>query len=163
MNSLPTKTRGQATALTIIRRMLLVIFLLGALGTGAELWLLGHTEDRWQWVPLLLIATSLLVLLGHAAVRRAATLRVFQLVMILFLISGGVGIVLHYQGKVEFKREVNPELRGWELFWEAIKGAAVPPVLAPGIMVQLGLIGLAYAYRRPKSDAATEITINKGE
>ena len=32
--------------------------------------------------------------------------------------------------------------------------AKVPPVLAPGVMVQLGFVGLLYAYRHPALDAS---------
>ena len=129
--------------------MLLVIFLFGALGTGVELLLLGHTESLWQWVPLLLIAFSLVALIFHATVRRAVSVRVFQVIVLLFIMSGFVGIWQHYQAKLEFKLETHPALGGVELFWEIMTGATVPPVLAPGMMVQMGLLGLAYTYRHP--------------
>ena len=45
-----------------IRGFLLTLFILGAAGTGTELLLLGHTDDAWQWVPLVLLAASLLTL-----------------------------------------------------------------------------------------------------
>jgi hypothetical protein len=163
---LMTKAYDYAATPAALRVLLLAIFLLGALGTGAELLLLEHTESRWQWVPLLLIGFSLLVLSAHALLRRAATVRLFQLTMLLFVASSIAGLVLHYQGKVEFKLEANPALAGWELFWAAIKGAAVPPVLAPGVMAQLGLLGLAWAYRHPALRAVTPESINndnKGE
>jgi hypothetical protein len=35
----------------------------------------------------------------------------------------------------------------------------VPPLLAPGVMMQLGLIGLAYTYKHPALNGAKE----KGE
>jgi hypothetical protein len=129
--------------------MLLAIFLLGTLGAGVELLLLGHTESIWQWLPLLLIMISLVALIFHAAARRAASVRVFQVIMLLFILSGFAGFWQHYQAKVEFKLEMNPELSGINLFWETITGAAVPPVLAPGMMIQMGLLGLAYTYRHP--------------
>ncbi len=151
-----TKTHGHAATLAAIRGILLAIFLLGAFGIGAELLLVGHTESLWQWVPLLLILISLVALACHAAIRRAATVRVFQATMILFLIGGGVGLLLHYQGKAEFKLETNPDLGGLELFWAAIIGAAVPPVLAPGVMIQMGLLGLAWTFRHPALLASTE-------
>jgi len=132
-----------------LRTFLLAIFLFGSLGTGTELLLLGHTEDAWQWAPLMLISCSLLVLLGYAVLRRRALLRVFQILALLFVFSGAIGSVLHYQAKVEFKLEMQPDLSGWQLFREVMQGATVPPVLAPGMMVQLGLIGLAYCYRHP--------------
>ena len=145
-----------AAILAAIRRILLIIFLIGALGTVAELLLLKHTEDRWQWVPLILATLSLLALLVHGFIRRAATIRLFQGAMILFVLSGFVGSYLHYRAKVEFKLETNPALAGWELFREAMVGGTVPPVLAPGVMIQLGLLGLAWTYRHPALSAASE-------
>ncbi len=152
-----------AATLANLRRALLVLFLLGALGAGLELLLVGHTESRWQLVPLALIALNLVALFIHAVRPRAATVRIFQLMMLLFVLGGGAGVVLHYQGKVEFKLESNPALHGFELFREAVAGAAVPPVLAPGFMSLLGLLGLAYVYRHPALRAATNHSITKGE
>jgi cation transport ATPase len=142
---------------------LLTIFLLGMIGAAAELLLLGHTEDWRQWVPLALFLLSLFALLGHAVVRRAATLRIFQATMLLFIISGAAGCWFHYQAKREFKLEANPALAGWELFREAIVSGAVPPVLAPGLMIQLGLIGLAYGYCRPSSSSTNKDRRNRNE
>jgi hypothetical protein len=148
MSMLPPNRYDQA-ACSAMRRMLLAVFLFGSLSAGVELLLLGHTESPWQWVPLLLIMISLVALIFHAAVRRAASVRIFQVIMLLFIISSFVGIWQHYQAKTEFKLETNPALRGMALFWEAITGATVPPVLAPGMMIQLGLLGLAHTYRHP--------------
>lgn len=144
-----------------MRGIFLAIFFLSTLGAGVELLLLGHTESPWQWVPLLLIAASLAALVFHAAFRRAASVRVFQLIMLFFIGSGFAGIWQHYQARVEFKLETNPALSGMQLLREALTGAAVPPVLAPGMMIQMGLLGLAYTYRHPafvnsaKSDEPT--------
>lgn len=139
-----------------IRRLILIVFLAGAIGASVELLLLEHTESMWQLVPLLLIALSLVALLCHAFIRRAATVRVFQATMLLFIVSGFIGAYLHYRAKAEFKLEMNPDLGGLDLFRAAIKGATLPPVLAPGMMIQLGLLGLAYAYRLPALIALTE-------
>jgi hypothetical protein len=68
--------------------------------------------------------------------------------MVLFVISGGVGMLLHYQATTEFQLEMDPALTGWALFRKAIVAKA-PPALAPGAMTQLGLIGLAYTFRHP--------------
>jgi hypothetical protein len=57
-------------------------------------------------------------------------------------------VVLHYRANVEFQREVDPSIAGRALLVKAMKAKA-PPALAPGTMTQLGLIGLAYAYRYP--------------
>jgi hypothetical protein len=144
-----TKTGSDASTISTIRRIVLGIFLIAALGAVAELTLLGHTEDWWQWVPLVLILFSLAWIVVQSVVRKAAVVRIFRLTMLLFVVSGFTGIVLHYKAKVEFKLEMNPDLAGRELFLEAIKGATVPPVLAPGMMIPLGLLGLAYTYRHP--------------
>ena len=126
------------------------------MGAAAELLLLGHSEGWRQWIPLALFLLSLLVLLCHAVVRRTVTRRIFQATMLLFIISGAVGCWFHYQAKREFKLETNPALAGWELFREAIISGAVPPILAPGMMIQLGLIGLAYCYCRPSSPSTND-------
>ncbi len=139
-----------------MRGIILAVFLFGALSAGVELLLIGHTESGWQWVPLVLIVTGIGALIFYAAIRRAMSLRIFQVMMVLFIISGFVGIWQHYQAKTEFKLETNPALSGMELFWEAITGATVPPVLAPGMMIQLGLLGMAYTYRHPALLSSTK-------
>ena len=133
--------------LIAIRRMLAAMFLAGSIGTGFELVLLEHIEGVWQNVPLALIGTGCLAL-GVLVIRPAITwLRAFQLTMWLFVASGAAGVFLHYQGNVEFERELSPDAAGWILFWEALKGAT--PSLAPGTMTLLGALGLAYTYRHP--------------
>jgi hypothetical protein len=142
----------------MIRRVLLAIFLLGLVGTGAELLLLNHMEDPRQWIPLILIVLGFAVS-GWQAVRSTAlSVRVLQALLLVFILSGFAGIYFHYQGSAEFKLESNPSLIGWALFREAIRAKA-PPLLAPGTMIQLGLLGLAYTYRHPALERAN----NKGE
>jgi len=130
-----------------LRTFLLTIFIIGLLGAGAELLLLEHTEDFWQWIPLVLIVISLLVLGWSGWSRGPVGMRVFQGMMILFVISGFLGLFLHYQGNVEFELEMYPALTGWELFGKAMQGAT--PTLAPGTMIPLGLLGLTYSYQHP--------------
>ena len=138
----------QTNTLERLRSFLLVILMLTLLGTGAELLLVGHFEEVWQWIPLVLIPLALLVLALLAASRKAALVRIWQGLMILFLLSGVTGLGLHWNGKMEFKRESNPSLTGWKLFREAMQTESPPP-LAPGVMLQMGLLGLAYAFRHP--------------
>lgn len=144
MNAPSHKT---ATTVAVLRRLLLALFLIGGLGTGTELLLLGHTEGPWQWLPIALISVSLAVLVWYGFDRRRAALRVFGLTMILFVLSGAVGVWLHYKGNAEFEREMYPSLQGIGLFRESMTGAT--PALAPGTMLELGLIGFAYTYRHP--------------
>ena len=134
--------------LETIRRVLLAILIIGLVGTAAELLLLDHDEEAIQLVPLALIAIAFVAIAWHALDQGGASLRLFQIVMVLFIVAGGVGMVLHYRANVEFQREVDPSIGGRVLVVKAMKAKA-PPALAPGTMSQLGLIGLAYAYRYP--------------
>jgi hypothetical protein len=137
-----------------MRRLVLLIFILGVLGTGAELLLLQHYDGAWQAIPLALMAAALLVLVWHGTSRGAASIHALRVVMGLFLGSGLIGLGLHYNANAEFEREMDPSLSGMGLFTEALSGAT--PALAPGTMVQLGLLGLVYTYRHPRLTAAAE-------
>ena len=137
----------ESPTINALRGFLLIVLVIGILGTGAELLLLEHVEDIWQYVPLILMGLSLIVLGWHLVDRGRVNMRVFQGTMILFVVSGFVGLWMHYQGNVEFEREMYPTMEGFELFWKALQGAT--PSLAPGTMIQLGLLGLAYTYRHP--------------
>ena len=63
---------------SIPRLLLLIILALGLLGTGVELLLLGHTEDVWQWVPLILLAAGLIIIGIWVRRRRRWSLRTFR-------------------------------------------------------------------------------------
>ncbi len=130
------------------RRMLLGIFLIGAGGITVELWLLGHYEELDQVIPFGLAGLGG-VTMALAAFRPAPlTVRLLQAAMMLIVISGFVGAWFHYQATTEFQLEMDASLRGWALFRKAIVAKA-PPALAPGAMIQLGLIGLAYTFKHP--------------
>ncbi len=131
-----------------LRGGLLAILFLGMAGAAAELWLAGHTEDLWQWVPLALLGAGFVIAIWCAAAANAAAIRSLQLVMILFIASGFAGIALHMRAKMEFKQESDPSLTGWRLLVGSLE-SKTPPPLAPAAMIHLGLIGLLYAYRHP--------------
>ena len=130
------------------RRILLAIFLLGIAGISTELWLMGHTEDAYQLIPLGLAGLAIVTVVPAALRPSPEPLRLFQAVMLLFLVSGVLGAYLHFQVNMEFQLEMDPALSGLALYRKAIL-AKTPPALAPGAMIQLGLIGLAYTFRHP--------------
>ncbi|HEV2148293.1 MAG TPA: hypothetical protein VGR37_12885 [Longimicrobiaceae bacterium] len=140
------ETRGREDA-GGLRRTLLALLLLGIVGLAAELLLLEHTESFQQWVPLAVLGASLACALAVAARPGPRTLRCFQACMALCIVAGVVGLALHLRGNVEWELESDPSLRGPALLWEALHGAT--PALAPGALVQLGLLGLALVYRHP--------------
>ena len=137
-----------STTLARIRRLLLGILVLGIPGTAAELLLLGHFKGWTQLIPFALIGLALLALLWNGGDRSRRPLVALRLVMLLFIFSGGLGVLLHYRGNVEFELEMYPSTTGLALFKKAMTGAT--PALAPGAMIVLGLVGLAYTIGHPR-------------
>lgn len=148
MNPLNRLSTVEPTESGVLRRILLGVLVLGLIGTGCELLLLDHTEEFVQWAPLALIGLSLAAVGWHLFAGGRASLRAMQGLMVACIVAGFVGMYFHYQGSAEFKLESNRSLKGWDLFWAAMRSKAPPP-LAPGVMIQLGLIGLACCYRHP--------------
>ena len=115
-------------------------------GTTIELLLLKHVAEATQLIPVVLLGVAFVTVAWHARRPTVGSLMTVQIIMVLFVAAGLIGMVLHYQANVEFQRETDPSLAGRALLWNVLR-AKVPPALAPGVMVQLGLIGLAYTYR----------------
>lgn len=134
------------TTLQAVRRFLLAILILGIGGIAVELLLLKHTTDALQLVPLVLLGLGLVAVGWHAVRPGGASTAVVRATMVAFLAAGAAGVYYHYSANVEFQLETDPSLRGRELVLKVLE-AKVPPALAPGVMIQLGLIGLAYTYR----------------
>jgi len=149
-----SRTTRERTTLAVIRGGLVILLVLGLVGLLAELLLLEHIEDPWQRLPIFLIIASLIVLGWHAADRGPLSIRFLQGSMILIVATGVLGLMLHFKGNIAFELEMEPSMIGWPLIWAALEGAT--PTLAPGAMVQLGLIGLAYTYRHPSLRTAGE-------
>jgi hypothetical protein len=147
-----------STHLAKLRRLLLALVVLGALGLIAELLLLEHYEDSWQWAPLVLLTATLASAVAVGLRPVAASLAIFRVVMLLCVAAGGVGVFLHYRGNAEFELERTPSLRGVPLLWESLRGAT--PALAPGAMAQLGLLGLLFAWRHPAGRREHTITLD---
>jgi hypothetical protein len=129
-----------------LRRLLAGILLLGMTGTFVELLLLSHTEDTLQLLPLMLLGCGVAVVAWHAWSRSVPSGLLVRGVMLLFVIAGALGIFFHFEANLEFQREMDATLSGRALYWQALS-ATVPPGLAPGVMIQFGLLGLAYTYR----------------
>jgi len=136
---------------TIIRRGLLAILVLGLAGSGVELVLLGHYEDSWQLVPLFFIAVTLVTVAVHVSTGSAGSVQGLRVLMGFLIVAGLAGIILHYRGNLEFQLEMDATQSRWQLFAKAMR-AKTPPALAPGLMAQLELLGLVYTYRHPALD-----------
>jgi len=141
---------SESETLASIRKLLLAALAIGVVGTSGELILLRHIDKPAQWIPLVFLVAAFPVLIWHASAPGVASVRTLQALMLAFIALGVLGVGLHYDGNVEFQRELNPSERGWTFVRKTVAGAT--PVLAPGSMVLLGLVGLAHAYRHPSLD-----------
>jgi hypothetical protein len=131
-----------------IRGLLLAILTMVMAGTVADLLLLHHYEDTWQLLPLVMIGLALLIVGWLSFSGGATAVAAMRILMVLFIATGMLGILLHYNSNREFQRETDPALGGWALFVKAMTAKA-PPALAPAVMIHIGLLGLLYTYRHP--------------
>jgi uncharacterized membrane protein len=148
MDTQPSPTGADAAGadrIELLRRWILVILVLGLLGTITELVLLEHYEQPAQFVPLVLIVAAVAALWWEFRRHNLASRRTMQIVMALFVLAAFAGFVAHFRGSAEYQLELNPDMSNWELL-EKILRAKAPPLLAPGMMLQLGLLGLAYVF-----------------
>lgn len=132
---------------TFVRGALLALVVIGSAGLFIELLLIGHYDEYWQMVPLVLLGLGLLASLVAWAGPSNHSIRFFQAVMLSFMIAGALGVWRHYAGNVEWELERRADLSGWKLAWESARGAT--PLLAPFALAQLGLMGLVYTFRHP--------------
>jgi hypothetical protein len=130
--------------------MLLLILLLGMSGSLVDLLLLAHYEDTAQLIPIALLSLAILVAVVHALRPNGVTVRALQAVMAAILVAGLAGVGFHFNGAAEFQLDIDPSQRWWDVT-KKVARAQSPPILAPGAMLQLGLIGLVYTYRHPVS------------
>lgn len=130
-----------------LRQIILTIVFIGIVGLIVELLLLRHTDSFTKWIPLISLFAGLVSGLFVALRPSPGTIRIFQLVMVLFVVAGVLGLYFHFRGNVEFALERSPSASGFRLIWKALTGAS--PTLAPGALAQLGLLGLAYTYGHP--------------
>jgi len=124
------------------------VLVLGLLGTTTDLLLIEHYEDALQLIPLGLASFALIVVGWNVLRSTRLSVRMLQAVMTLLLVAGVLGMTLHYRGAAAFQWEMDATQSSWTVFMKVIRAKA-PPLMAPGAMLQLGLIGLVYTYRHP--------------
>jgi hypothetical protein len=136
------------TGAIVLRRLLVGLLLFGLIGALVELVLLRHYESPAMVAPFATIAgggAAAVARLMHPSPRSVWWLR---LAMMPLLAASVAGAYLHYRGGVAFQADMDPTLPPWPLFWKVLHMQA-PPTLAPGVLAQLGLLGLASTYRDP--------------
>lgn len=147
------ETRGTAIdAFGFLRGWILAVLVLALAGTATELVLLEHYEQGLQLVPIVLIATACVAIVWQAKRPDATSLRALEVIMILFVLAGLAGVVAHFHGSAEFQLELDPNMGTWQLLEKVVRAKA-PPLLAPGMMLQMGLLGLGYVYTDARNRA----------
>jgi hypothetical protein len=136
-----------------LRRLLLWLLLLGLAGVASDLTLLRHYEDARMVLPFLAIAIAAAGAIARLVRPSAASIRWLRASMVPMIAAGAAGAYLHYAGGLEFQKDLDPTLSRWQLFWKVLRMQA-PPMLAPGMLVQFALLGLASTYRDPLNEAA---------
>jgi hypothetical protein len=139
---------GDSPTLQRIRRFLLLLVAAGTAAMAIDLLLIGHFEDGNQLIPVTLAGVALVAFAWVAFAPSMISLRVTQFVMLCFVGAGIIGITLHFKANAEFQREIEPAISTRDLFWKVMEATA-PPALSPGLMVQLGVLGLVYTYKHP--------------
>jgi hypothetical protein len=156
---------GRVTALQparfSLRGLMLGLVAFGLVGLATELTFLEHYEEASMAIPFAAIVAALGAVLWLAFSPSAMAVRVARIVMVLFVAVGALGVVLHYQGSLEFQVDMDPTASASQLFWKVMHMKA-PPTLAPGAMVQLGLLGLLITYRHPALTSRGQAS-SKGE
>lgn len=147
-----------ADALPLIRRGILAVLVFGCVGLIGELVLLEHYTEVLQLPPLLLTGLTLVAILWHWQSGNKPSLRFLQVISLMLVLAGAVGVFLHMDSNLEFERELEPDLVGMPFWINVIRGAT--PMLAPGTLIQFGLLGLLYAYRHPalKTPGASDVS-----
>ena len=138
------------------RTLALAILVLGTAGTAIELYLLEHMEETAQWVPVIALVAGLLASLWALITHARAAIVTLRAVMALYVPVALVGIWLHFKSNMEFELELRPSMAGSELLFESLKGAM--PALAPGAMLQLGLLGLLVCWNHPSLSGRIDTT-----
>ena len=119
-----------------------IILLIALLGLSSELLLIGHFETGWQIAPLIFTALFSIVLIFLYSKETSLMFRVIQSLSVILIFLGVVGVLLHLKNNFDFEREMYPNESISFLLKRSITGAL--PILAPGVLVPIGLSGLLY-------------------
>jgi hypothetical protein len=118
------------------------------IGTLADLMLLAHYEDAAQLIPLALLALGIAAVAVQGLRPSAMAVKTLRVVAGLMLAAGLAGMGFHFNGAAAFQLEIDPTLSLSALVGKVAR-AQSPPLMAPGAMMQLGLLGLVYTFRHP--------------
>lgn len=129
-----------------VRRFLLLLTVLLFGGALTELWLVGHTEDRIQWLAFGFAILGALAALLFLFRQSRATLLILRLCMVVVALGSLFGIYEHVTGNIAFQREIRPDSSTTQLISSGLSGGN--PLLAPGVLAVAAILGLIATYRQ---------------
>ncbi len=130
-----------------VRRWLVALVGLTCLATIPELLLQEHFKEPMQLVPLALCSLGALAALAVWRRPGRRTWLALRVVLALFVVAAGVGVLLHLRSNLELQRELKAHAPLLSLLPKTLTGAS--PLLAPGILVMVAAVGFLAAYRNP--------------
>jgi hypothetical protein len=139
---------SDAATIQGVRLLIMSAIALALIVIEVELIYVGHTgANNGQLIAVVLVAVGLATATWHTIARNTASIVVFRINMYLFLVFGLDGILTHYHAGVQSALKSQPALSGFPLLVAALSGNI--PLLAPGMLIQVGLLGLVYTYNHP--------------
>lgn len=130
-----------------LRRFLLAVTAAIFIGSIFELILLGHTEETLQWIPFIVSIFGLSAIAVVWLSPNRKSLLFLRVIMVIAILVSFVGMYFHFESNWAFTREINPSYTASESIWPALTGAH--PLLAPGILLLAGVLGLGAAWKHP--------------
>jgi len=139
---------SDAQTLRGVRLLILAAIAATLIVTEAELLFVRHTgSNNGQVIAVVLVSLGLITVSCHAILRNTSSIVVLRLTMYLFLIFGIDGLFTHYHWAVQSALKSQPTLVGMPLVYATLSGKI--PLLAPGMLIEIGLLGLIYTFQHP--------------
>jgi hypothetical protein len=139
---------SDAQILRGVRLLILAAIAAALIVSEAELLFVGHTgSNNGQVIAVVLVSLGLITVTCHAILRNTSSIVVLRLTMYPFLIFGIDGLFTHYHRAVQSVLKSQPALVGMPLVFATLSGKI--PLLAPGMLIEIGLLGLIYTFQHP--------------
>jgi predicted membrane channel-forming protein YqfA (hemolysin III family) len=138
-----------------LRRFALALCLLGVVTTPIELVLMHHYNDKDQIMPFVFLGLAAIGIVAAWFRPSAKVLRGVRVLMVLVVLGSGIGVMEHL--KANYRDATRGGGAAPNLIEMVLTGFA--PLLAPGILAQVGLLGLAFTYKHPAFDVPEVVQI----
>ena len=137
-----------------LRRFALALCLLGVVTTPIELVLMRHYNTKDQIMPFVFLGLAMIGVFAAWFRPNARVLRGVQILMVFVVLGSGIGVFEHLKANY---RDATRNGSNPSLISDVLSGFA--PLLAPGILAQVGLLGLAFTYKHPAFDIKDQVPV----